>query len=44
MKILPDVCVKPRNNRVDFDNDLVCDPDPVWISQICNKLLSEVCL
>ena len=48
MKSSPEVCLKPRNNRLDFGSDLDCDPDPdydpdlIWISQICIKLLSKV--
>ena len=46
MKFLREVCLKPKNNRLDFGDNLDCDPDPdlIRISQICKKLLSEVCL
>ena len=51
MKSLPEVCLKPKKQRVRFgEDDLNCDPDLdyypdlIWISQICMKLLSKVCL
>ena len=43
MKFLPEVCLKPMNNWLDFGDDLDCDPDPdydpdlIRISQICMK-------
>ena len=27
MNFLPEVCPKPRNKRLDFGDDLDCDPD-----------------
>ena len=45
MQSLPEVCLKTRNNRLDFGDDLECaEHHLIWISQICMKLLSKVCL
>ena len=45
MNFLPEVYLEPRNTRLDFvdnpdyDPDLDYDPNSIWISQICMKLL-----
>ena len=48
MKFLPELCLQPRNNLLDFGNDPVYDPDlnqdPIRIMQICMRLSPEVSL
>ena len=41
MTVLPEVCLVPRNKRIDFGDDPDYDPDP--IARICLKILPEVC-
>ena len=41
--ILPEVCVKPRKNQLDFWDDFYCDPDPDYNSDLTDLHLLEVC-
>ena len=48
MNFLPEVCLEPRNNRLDFGDDPNYNPDYdtdlIRISQMCMKFLPELCL
>ena len=45
MKLLPEVCLEARKTLGDYPYyDPDYDPDPIWILQICMKILPKVCL
>ena len=48
IKVLPDMCFRPRNNRLHSRDDPDYDPDPISglqsVSRAYMKLLADVCL
>ena len=49
MQFLTDMCLEPRNNRLDSGDDLVSNQDSLFgftirIARICMQILAEVCL